>query len=266
MSIHPTAIIAADAQIGDDCHIGPYCVVEEGVILGSRAMLGPRVHIVRGTSIGSDARIYDGAIVGSDPQDLKYRGAETKLVIGDRVKIREYCTLNRGTSPEHSTYVGNDVLLMAYSHVAHDCCVDDGVILANGVQLGGHVRLGQRSVIGGNTAVHQFSEVGAFSFVGGTLKIDRHVPPFSKALGDPLRWAGVNTIGIERSEFARWTAEIARFYKGLQRGKYSWELFDVVKAEDLPVEIPAQVSEMFKGFLQRCRGKILSVQRRAEVF
>lgn len=195
--IHPAAIVHPQAQVHPSAQVGPWCVVDANAAIGPGVCLESRVHVYGGVTIGEGSRIFDGAVIGSDPQDLKYAGESTQLVLGAHCLVREYCTLNRGTGAG-CTQIGDHVLLMAYTHVAHDCQIGSGAVLANGVQLGGHVHIGGFATIGGNTAVHQFSRVGAYSFVGGTLKIDRDVPPASKALGNPLKWAGLNLHALRK--------------------------------------------------------------------
>ena len=251
MKIHPTALIDPTASLSQGVEVGPYAIIDAGVKIGPESKIGPRVHVFSHTEIGEECRFYDGAIIGSDPQDLKYRGEASKLHIGDRVKVREYCTLNRGTNEVGLTKIGNDVLLMAYVHVAHDCVIEDGAVLANGVQLGGHVQIGSESVIGGTTAVHQFCEVGRGAFVGGTLKIDRHVPPWCKALGNPLAFAGINSIGMQRNGLEEEVLKLKGFYQGIYRRGKAWE--EGVK--ELSVGV---VDETIRNFYQRCQGKILS--------
>jgi UDP-N-acetylglucosamine acyltransferase len=168
------------------------------VTLGEHVVLESRVHVASGVAVGAGTVIHDGAILGNAPQDLKYTGEKTRLEVGENCIIREYCTLNRGTIATGLTSVGNNVLLMAYTHVAHDCCVEEGAVLANGVQLGGHVRIGKYATLGGTTAVQQFCQIGAYAFVGGTLKVDRDVPPASRALGNPLKWAGLNLHALRK--------------------------------------------------------------------
>jgi UDP-N-acetylglucosamine acyltransferase len=187
MMIHPSAFVHPQAQVHPSATVGPWCLVDAGAVIGADVILESRVHVYGGVQVGEATHIYDGAVVGSDPQDLKYNGEPTRLHIGAHCRIREYCTLNRGTGEKGCTVVGDSVLLMAYTHVAHDCLIGQGAVLANGVQLGGHVRIGAYATIGGNTAVHQFSRVGDYAFVGGTLKIDRDVPPPAK------RWATLSS-------------------------------------------------------------------------
>lgn len=195
---HPSSLVHARAKIHPSASIGPWCIVEEDVEIGENVVLECRVRVCRGTRIGSSTIVYDGAVLGASPQDLKYHGERTFLEIGSSCTIREYCTLNRGTVATGRTIIGDHSLIMAYSHVGHDCFVGTGAVLANGVQLGGHVYVGSFATIGGNTGVHQFCRVGDYSFVGGTLKVDRDVPPASRALGNPLKWASINLHALKR--------------------------------------------------------------------
>lgn len=196
--IHPTAWVHPEAIVHKTARIGPWCIVDAGVKILENVILESRVRVSGKTSIGAGSIVYDGAVLGSAPQDLKYAGEKTELLIGKNCIIREYCTLNRGTGEGGETQVGSSVLLMAYTHIAHDCFIGDGAVLANGVQLGGHVRVGRFATIGGTTAVHQFSRIGDYAFIGGTLKVDRDVPPASRAFGDPLKWAGLNVYAFQK--------------------------------------------------------------------
>jgi UDP-N-acetylglucosamine acyltransferase len=224
MMIHPSAFVHPQAQVHPSATVGPWCLVDAGAVIGADVILESRVHVYGGVQVGEATHIYDGAVVGSDPQDLKYNGEPTRLHIGAHCRIREYCTLNRGTGEKGCTVVGDSVLLMAYTHVAHDCLIGQGAVLANGVQLGGHVRIGAYATIGGNTAVHQFSRVGDYAFVGGTLKIDRDVPPASKALGNPLKWAGLNLHALRKHGFsAERIAGLEAAYRKLYRSGFAME-------------------------------------------
>jgi len=220
--IHPSAHVHPQARVHPSAIIGPWCLIDADAEIGPRCVLESRVHVYGGTLLGAATHVYDGAVVGSDPQDLKYAGEPTRLVIGNGCRVREYCTLNRGTGTGGTTRLGDNVLLMAYCHVAHDCDLGDGTVLANGVQLGGHVRIGPFATIGGNTAVHQFSRVGGYAFVGGTLKIDRDVPPASKALGNPLKWAGLNLHALRKHGFTEnRIAALGHAYRLLYRSEHS---------------------------------------------
>ena len=199
--IHPTALISPSAKIAEDVKIDPFCIIEDNVVIDSRTTLKSGVHICSNTVIGKDCQIFQNAIIGEIPQDLKYDGEETKLVIGDRTKIREFCTINKGTKANGETIIGSDCLLMAYVHVAHDCIIGDNTILANGVQIGGHVEIGDWVTIGGMTPVHQFTKVGSNSFIGGGYRVVQDIPPYILAMGEPLKYAGINSVGLRRRNF-----------------------------------------------------------------
>lgn len=193
--IHP------DAQIGKDVTIAPFCYIDKDVVIGDGTWLGPNVTIFQGARIGKNCKIYPGAVISGEPQDLKFQGESTTAIIGDRTTIREYVTINRGTSYAKKTVVGSDCLLMAYVHVAHDCILGDRVILANNVNLAGHVMIEDWAILEGLVAVQQFTKIGAHSFVAGGSLVRKSVPPFVKAAREPLSYAGVNAIGLRRRHF-----------------------------------------------------------------
>ncbi len=182
--------------------IGHFVIIEENVTIGDDTWIDANSHIKSYTAIGKRCKIFNGAVVGEIPQDLKFEGEKTKLIIGNNTTIREFCTLNRGTKDSGVTKIGNNCLLMAYVHVAHDCIIGDNSILANGVQLGGHVEIGNNTTIGGMTPVHQFCKIGDFAFIGGGLRIVQDVPPFILAMGEPLKFSGLNTVGLRRNNFS----------------------------------------------------------------
>jgi UDP-N-acetylglucosamine acyltransferase len=196
--VHETAIVDPGAELGRGVRIGPWALVGPGVELGDGTEVGPRVLIERDTVVGEDCRIANGAVLGTDPQDLKYRGERSTLRVGDRTVIREFATLNRGTSASGRTVVGTDCLLMAYSHVAHDCELGNHVILANSVNMGGHVLIEDWAIVGGLTPIHQFVRIGAHAFVGGGSRIPQDVPPYCRVAGNPPKLYGLNTVGLER--------------------------------------------------------------------
>jgi UDP-N-acetylglucosamine acyltransferase len=200
-TVHPTAVIDASAEIGADVVIGAYTVIGPNVRIGASTTVGPHVHIIRDTTIGESCNIHHGAALGGDPQDLKYGGEQTELIIGDRCTIREFVTLNRGTSAHGRTHLGNDCLIMAYAHVAHDCILGNNVILANAVNMGGHVEIGDHVIIGGMTAVHQFVKIGAHAFISGSSAVRKDVAPYVKAAGHPLKLYGLNSVGLQRRGF-----------------------------------------------------------------
>ena len=199
---HKTALINNNAKIGKNVTVGPYSIIDDNVIIGDNTVVYPYVHIKSNTIIGKNNKIFQGSVLGEDPQDLKYSGEKTFLEIGDNNTIRENCTLNKGTSHANKTIIGSNCLLMAYVHVAHDCIIDDKVILANGVQLGGHVEIGYHVTVGGMTPVHQFCKVGEHAFIGGGRIALQDIPPYILATGEPLQYAGINSVGLRRRKFS----------------------------------------------------------------
>ena len=200
--ISPSALIDPSVKLGDDIYVGPYAIIEKDVIIGNRTWIDAHAHIKPFTTIGKDCKIFHGAVVGEIPQDLKFDGEKSELVIGESTTIREFCTLNRGTKNKGKSKVGSHCLLMAYVHVAHDCFIGDHSILANGVQLGGHTEIGKHVTIGGMTPVHQFCKIGDYSFIGGGLRIVQDVPPYILAMGEPLKFSGLNAVGLRRKNFS----------------------------------------------------------------
>lgn len=200
-TVHPTALVDASAVLGSGVIVGPWTVIGPAVEVGPRTEIGPHVLIEKNTLIGQDCRVSKGAVLGTDPQDLKYQGEHTVLEVGDRTVIREFATLNRGTSASGRTVVGSDCLLMAYTHVAHDCVLGDHVILANAVNMAGHVHIEEWAIVGGVTPIHQFARIGAHAFVGGGSRISQDVPPYCRAAGNPPKLYGLNSVGLERRGF-----------------------------------------------------------------
>lgn len=212
--IHPSAVIHGAAELGPDVTVGPGAVIGPAVVVGEGTTIGSHALIEHHTVIGRECRIHHGAVLGSDPQDLKFEGEDTKLVVGDRTTIREYATLNRGTRASGRTVVGSDCLLMAYSHVAHDCRIGDRVILANSVNMGGHVTIGDWAIVGGLTPIHQFVRIGEHAFVGGASRVAKDVAPFVRAAGNPLEMAGLNSVGLQRRGFSEATRRaLKRVYR-----------------------------------------------------
>jgi UDP-N-acetylglucosamine acyltransferase len=203
LKIHPTAIVHPDAELGEGVEVGPYSIIAGTVKIGSGTVIAERVSIEGNTTIGSDNEIFAGAIIGSRTQDKKFKGGLTYLRIGDRNKIREYVTINPGTKDGTETAIGDDNLLMAYAHVAHDCIIKSHAILANAATLAGHVIVEDRAIIGGLSAVHQFVHIGKLALVGGCSKVVQDVPPFMIADGHPARVYGLNTVGLDRAGFAK---------------------------------------------------------------
>ncbi|MFA6358345.1 MAG: acyl-ACP--UDP-N-acetylglucosamine O-acyltransferase [Candidatus Omnitrophota bacterium] len=198
MQIHSTAIISPKAKLAAGVIVGPFSVINDGVSIGAGTQIGAHCVVEGNTTIGKSCEIFTGAVVGSRPQDLKFKNEKVFLEIGDNNIIREYCTLNPGTGEGGKTVVGNNNLLMAYSHVAHDCKIGDYCILANNSTLAGHVNIEDKVVIGGIVAVHQFVRIGMLSIIGGCSKVVQDIPPFSTCDGHPARVYGLNLIGLRR--------------------------------------------------------------------
>jgi UDP-N-acetylglucosamine acyltransferase len=202
-SIHATAIVAPDAILGEGVEIGPYGLVGPGVEIGARTRIGSHASVHCHTRIGEDNVIHSYASVGDAPQDKKYAGEPTRLVIGDRNVIREFVTLNRGTTQDRGvTTIGNDNLFMSYAHVAHDCVVGNQCVLANSATLGGHVVLGDWVIMGGFAAIHQFCKVGAHAFLANNAAVTRDVPPYVMAIGGPAKPHSINAEGLKRRGFS----------------------------------------------------------------
>jgi UDP-N-acetylglucosamine acyltransferase len=212
--IHSTAIVSPDAQIGADVEIGAFSIVGEGCTIGAGCVIAPRATLERNVILGENVKVGSGTILGGDPQDLKFKGEHTTVEIGEGTTIREYTTINRGTTHSYKTTVGKNCFVMSYVHLAHDCQVGDGVILVNSVQLAGHVTVGERAIIAGQSAAHQFVKIGQYSFVGGCSRISQDVPPYVKAVGNPIKLYGLNSVGLQRNNFPEEVVrELKRAYR-----------------------------------------------------
>ncbi|MBD2549980.1 acyl-ACP--UDP-N-acetylglucosamine O-acyltransferase [Microcystis elabens FACHB-917] len=202
-SVHPTALVDPRARLAPGVEIGPYAVIGPEVEIGEGSRIGPHVVIDGRVRMGKGNRIFPGACIGLEPQDLKYGGAPTEVVMGDENTIRECVTINRATAEGERTVLGNGNLLMAYSHIGHNCQLSDRIVIANGVAVAGHVVIGERAVIGGVLGIHQFVHIGSLAMVGGMSRIDRDVPPFMTVEGHPGRIRGLNRVGLRRSGMAQ---------------------------------------------------------------
>ena len=202
MGVHSTAIVDPNAKIGDEVTVGPFSVVEAKVSIGDRTIVGNNVTIASGTYIGKDCKIFHSASIGAIPQDLKYNNEETFLYIGDRTVIREFVSINKGTSALGKTKIGSDCLLMASVHVAHDCVVGNNVIMSNLTTLGGHVNIDDWAILSGGVLVHQFCNISKHAFIGAGALVTQDVPPFILAAGSPLEYSGINNVGLIRRGFS----------------------------------------------------------------
>ncbi len=234
MSIHPTAIVSAGAEVDSSAEVGPYAIIGARVRIGADSIVGSHAVIDGDTTIGRKNHIFHHASVGAAPQDLKYAGEETTLEIGDENLIREFTTLHRGTVGGGGvTRVGDKNLFMAYSHVAHDCLVGSGCVFANGATLAGHVEIGDHVILGGLSAIHQFTRLGKHAFISGGTMVVMDVPPYCIAQGDRAELAGLNTVGLSRHGFTdEQISRIKDAYRILFRSKLGLaEAIDSLKAE-----------------------------------
>jgi UDP-N-acetylglucosamine acyltransferase len=213
-SVHP------DAKLGKNVTIEPFSTIYGDVEIGDNTWVGPHVTIMDGARIGENCKLFPGAVVSAIPQDVKFAGEDSITVVGDNTTLRECVTVNRGTVAAEKTVVGNNCLLMAYTHVAHDCIIEDHCILVNGVQLAGEVVIHEWAILGGGTLIHQFVHVGAHAFTGGGVMVRKDIPPYVKAARDPVSYAGVNSVGLSRRNFsAEKINEIQSIYRELYLSK-----------------------------------------------
>jgi UDP-N-acetylglucosamine acyltransferase len=254
-AIHPTAIVDERAVVGDGCEIGPYCVIGAGVELGERCWLQHHVSLSGPSKIGAGNRFYAFTSIGQQTQDLKYAGEPTYLEVGEGNTFREFVTINRGTAPGAYTRIGSRGNFLAYSHIAHDCTVGDGVIFSNNGTIAGHVTVGDYAVIGGLTAVHQFCRIGAHAITGGCSKIVQDVPPFMIADGNPAEVRSFNKIGLQRHGF---TEEAMKAIKEAYRIIYRSKLNLQQAIEELRAELPPlpEIQQMLEFISNSPRGII----------
>ncbi len=234
MEIHPTAVIDPEARIGEDVEIGPYTVVKGDVEIGDGTRIGPHVVIEGRTRIGKGCQVYQFASIGAPPQDKKYKGEDTALVIGDNNIIREFTTINRGTHHGGGiTEIGDGNLLMAYVHIAHDCRIGNGCVLANAATLAGHITIEDRAIVGGLVAIHQFVRVGKYSMIGGASAVTMDVTPYATVAGNRAKLFGINKVGLERAGFKKEEIqEIERAYRIIFRsGKILKDALSEVERE-----------------------------------
>lgn len=218
----PLAYIHPRAKIARNVVVEPFSTIHSNVKIGSGTWIGSNVTIMEGARIGKNCRIFPGAVISAIPQDLKFEGEESLTVIGNDVTIRECVTINRGTKASGKTVIGDNCLLMATSHIAHDCVVGDNSIIVNGVALGGHVIIGKHAVIGGLSAIHQFIHIGDYAMVSGGSLVRKDVPPYTKAAKEPLSYVGINSVGLRRKGFStEKIREIQNIYRILYQKNYN---------------------------------------------
>ncbi|HEY6089407.1 MAG TPA: acyl-ACP--UDP-N-acetylglucosamine O-acyltransferase [Gemmatimonadaceae bacterium] len=254
--IHATAIISPDAEIGPDVEIGAFAIIGEGCALGAGCVISPRATLERNVTLGRAVKVGIGSIIGGPPQDLKFAGEETTVEIGDGTVIREYATINRGTAHSFKTTVGKNCLLMSYIHIAHDCRIGNGVILSNVVQLAGHVTIEDKAIISGLSAVHQFARIGHHSFIGGMSRVSKDIPPFLKAVGNPVKLYGLNTIGLQRSGMEEGTIrELKRAYRLLFRSDLN--VSQAIERAQTELEPLPEVQELIRFVEASERGVVI---------
>ena len=231
--IQPLSFIHPEAQVAKNVIVDPFSTIDKNVVIGEGTWIGPNVTIMEGARIGKQCRIFPGAVISAVPQDLKFDGEDSLAIIGDKTTIRECVTINRGTSKNGETKIGNNCLIMAYSHIAHDCVIGDYCILSNNSTLAGHINIGNYVVLSGLTAIHQFCSIGDYAFISGGSKVRKDVPPFVKAAKEPLSFIGVNSIGLNRNGFSsEKVQEIQNIYRILfQQNNNISQAIPIIEAE-----------------------------------
>ena len=199
--IHATAIVSPGAELADDVEVGPYSIIEDDVRIDSGSRVASNALLAAGARLGKNVSVHHGAVIGSIPQDLKFKGEKTTAEVGDNTVVREYATINRGTDYHYKTVIGANCLIMAYAHAAHDCLIGDNVIMANSVNLAGHIEIGDYAILGGVLPVHQFVKIGKHSMIGGGFRVQQDICPYALAGGYPLKIMGLNAIGLKRRGF-----------------------------------------------------------------
>jgi UDP-N-acetylglucosamine acyltransferase len=247
--IDARAVVSPEARLGADVSVGPFSVIGPGVEIGPRTIIGPHAVINGPTTLGADNHVFQFASIGDAPQDKKYRGEPTRLVIGERNVFREFCTVNRGTTHDKGvTTIGDDNLLMACAHVAHDCLVGSRTVFANGATLGGHVEVGDWVILGGLSAVHQFCKVGAHAFIAGGAMVRQDVPPYVMVQGDPAAPYAVNSEGLKRRGY---TEEQIRAIREAYRTVYRSDLkLAEARARLAPIAAERPEIRAFADFIQ----------------
>jgi UDP-N-acetylglucosamine acyltransferase len=251
--IHPTAIVAAGATLGENIEIGAHAIIEDNVNIDDGCRIGSNVLIANGARLGKNVKVHHGAVLSTIPQDLKFGGEPSLLRVGDNTTVREYVTMNRGTKQRGETTVGSDCLLMAYSHVAHDCIIGDHVILANSVNLAGHIEIGDYAILGGLVPVHQFVKIGKHAMIGGGFRVPMDICPYAMCGGYPMKVMGLNVVGLRRRDFAQETLDdLDKAFRILFRSKLNTtQAVEKIKAE---VELIPEVQEVLDFIAASERG------------
>ncbi len=255
--IHPHTYIHPDTKLAENVKIDPFTVIHQDVEIGEGTWVGSNVTIMDGVRIGKNCRIFPGAVIGAVPQDLKFKGEQTTVEIGDNTTIREFVTIHRGTRDRWKTSVGNNCLIMAYSHIAHDCSVGNNCIMSNNSQMAGHVVMADYAWVAGFTAIHQFVKIGQSAFIAGGSLVRKDVPPYIKAVRNPLSYGGVNSVGLKRRGFSlEKINQILDMYrtiynKGLNTSKALEFIEEEMAASDEREEILSFIRESERGIIKR---------------
>lgn len=255
--IHPHTYIHPNAKLATNVKVDPFSVIHQNVEIGEGTWIGSNVTIMEGARVGKNCRIFPGAVIAAIPQDLKYEGEQTTVEIGDNTTIREFVTVNRGSKDKWTTKVGNNCLIMAYSHIAHDCIVGNNCIMSNNTQMAGHVIMGDNAILAGMCAVHQFVQIGQHAFIAGGSLVSKDVPPYIKAGRTPLSYAGVNSVGLKRKGFSldRINAilDIYRiiYNKGMNTSQALNFIEEELPATDERDEIVTFIRESGRGIIKR---------------
>ena len=255
--IHSTAIVSGKAEIAENVKIGPYAIIHDDVEIDEGTTIGPNAVVYDGARIGKNVKIFQGASVSNEPQDLKFTDEKTYFYIGDNTTIREFVTLHRGTVETGFSKVGSNCLIMAYAHVAHDCIIGNEVIIANGVQVAGHVEIDDFTIIGGMSPVHQFTKIGKYVMVGGAFRVVQDVPPYSLVGGYPMKFEGLNVIGLRRRGFSNQEIKELKeaykilFYSGLTIEKGAEKLAETFSGNKNVDEILNFLKRSNRGIIKR---------------
>jgi UDP-N-acetylglucosamine acyltransferase len=248
-SVHP------EAKIGVNVTIEPFATIYQDVVIGDGCWIGPNAVIMDGSRLGKNCKVFPGAVVGAIPQDLKFAGEYSTLEVGDNTTIRECVTLNRGTAAKNKTVIGNNCLIMAYVHVAHDCLIGNNVVIVNSVNIAGEVNVGDFTIISGNAAVRQFVNIGAHSYIGGYTQVRKDVPPFIRAAREPLSFIGVNSVGLRRRGFSNDTIYAIQ---DMYRRIYLSEMTPTAAVTSIEEIVPqSQERDMIVNFIRQSKNGIV---------
>lgn len=254
--IHPTAIVSSGAILGERVSVGPFAIIGDGCDVGDECSIHARATLEQDVKLAPRVTVGIGSVLGGQPQDLKYAGEHTSVEIGEGTVIREFVTINRGTSHSFKTTVGSRSLLMSYVHLAHDCHVGNGVIIGNSAQLAGHVTIEDKATLSGLSGVHQFVKIGRNAFIGGCSRVSKDIPPFLKAVGNPVRLYGLNSIGLQRSGFSdEVVRELKRAYRLLFRSDLN--LSQAIQRVESDLEQFSEVRELVQFVEASGRGIVI---------